>query len=73
MIIELTEKQARSLDNFVEATMQVLDPRTKKTYFLLRAEDYESVREILEEKNRQHVIARIARRNAVSLFSEPII
>jgi hypothetical protein len=48
-MIELTEPFQRALDNQPNEPLQVVDPRTKQTYVLLRNEEYERMKEILDE------------------------
>lgn len=62
--IELTEEQQRVLDSQPEVPPRVIDPRTDAAFVLVPAEDYESIREILEEERLRKSIARTARRNA---------
>jgi hypothetical protein len=47
MSIELTDEQARALENG-EKPPRVVNPRTKETYFLVQAQLYEKMRQILE-------------------------
>lgn len=70
MSIELTEQQQQALDSLQEKPPQVIDPRTNAAYVLLPVEDYERVREILEEERRQKAIHAVALRNAVGRMNE---
>jgi PHD/YefM family antitoxin component YafN of YafNO toxin-antitoxin module len=70
MRIELTEPQQQALDAAGDEPVQVVDPRTKAVFVLLRAEDYESLREILEEERGQKAIASVALRNAAGRMNE---
>jgi len=69
MTIELTEEQQQAIDAHGEPP-RVVDPRTKAQYVLIPAEDYEAVREALEEERRQKAIRRVALRNAVGRMEE---
>jgi hypothetical protein len=71
MRIELTEEQQRALDTPHGPPPRVIDPRTNAAYVLLREEEYESVREILEEK-RQKAIRAAGLRNAVGRMNEDL-
>ena len=64
MPIELTVSQQQALDS-QDQPVDVVDPRTRTRYVLIRAEDFESVREILEEERRQQAIRAVGLRNAV--------
>ena len=44
-MIELTEQQIQALENPQATPPQVLNPRTKETFVLLRADEYERLKE----------------------------
>ena len=69
MTIELTQEQQQAIDALGEPP-RVVDPRTKAQYVLIPAEDYEAVREALDEERRQKAIRRVALRNAVGRMEE---
>lgn len=72
MTIQLTEQQAHALASGGNALPRVIDPRTNATYVLLPAEEYESVRELIENDRQQRAIRAIGLRNAVGrMESEP--
>ena len=71
MGIELTEQQQQILDSFRENPARVIDPRTNAAYVLLRAEDYESIRAILEEKQQRAIYA-VGLRNAIGRMNEDL-
>jgi hypothetical protein len=70
MTIQLTEQQQRALDSTEAAPPQVVDPRTNAAYVLIPADEYETVREILEDERRQRAIHAVALRNAVGRMNE---
>ena len=70
MIIELTEEQIQALNSALEEPIQVVDPRSRATFYLLSAKDYESVREILDEEKARRALGPIARRNAIGRMNE---
>ena len=70
MPIELTEQQQESLDAAGDMPPTVVDPRTKASYVLIPARDYESVRQILEDERQQRAIRKVARRNAIGRMDE---
>ena len=51
-MIELTEEQARALDA-EEKPARIVDPRTRETFVLIRADVYETVRKVVESPNRR--------------------
>ncbi len=70
MIIELTEQQQKAIDAPDELPPRIIDPRTNTAYVLLPATDYDSVKELLEEEQRQKVIHRVGMRNAIGRMNE---
>jgi PHD/YefM family antitoxin component YafN of YafNO toxin-antitoxin module len=63
-MIQLTEEQQRALDEAAFEPLRFLDPRTNEAYVMIPADDYEAVREALEEERRQEAIHRTALQNA---------
>jgi hypothetical protein len=70
MAIQLTEEQQQAIDAAGATPPQVVDPRTSAAYVLIPAEDYETVREVLGEEQRQRAIRTVALRNAVGRMQE---
>jgi PHD/YefM family antitoxin component YafN of YafNO toxin-antitoxin module len=68
--IELTEKQQTALDARGDELPQIVDPRTNATYVLVAAEEYESIREIIEDERRQRAIRAVALRNAAGRMDD---
>ena len=68
--IELTAEQQRLLDSQPGTPPRVIDPRTNAAFVLVPAEDYERIREALEEEKRRKAIARIALRNAAGRMGQ---
>jgi hypothetical protein len=72
MGIELTEEQQRALDARPGHPTRVIDPRSNAAYYLVPAADYEAVRELLADEQRQHAIRAVGLRNAVGrMEAEP--
>jgi hypothetical protein len=70
MSIELTEQQQQALDAQAETPPRVIDPRRNVAYYLIPAQDYEAVRDLLEEERQQKAIRAIGFRNAVGRMGE---
>ena len=70
MPLELTEQQQRALDAEAGGLPRLIDPRTNSAYVLVPAEEYESVREPLEEERRQRAIRAVGLRNAARRMEE---
>ncbi len=66
----LTEQQQQTLDSPEEEPPRVIDPRTNTTDVLVRLEDYESIRTLLEEEKQQKAIRSVGLRNAVGRMND---
>lgn len=64
MIIPLTEKEQEAIDAGGQDPPRLIDPRSQAQYVLIPIKDYETIREILEDENRQRIIHRIGLKNA---------
>jgi hypothetical protein len=64
MSIELTEQQQQALGAQAETPPRVIDPRNNAAYYLVAAQDYEAVRDLLEDERRQEAIRAVGLRNA---------
>lgn len=64
MTIELTAEQHKALAGQTEEPKRVVDRQTGATYVLVPAEDYEMVREILEDERQRKAISTVALHNA---------
>ena len=71
MNIVLTAEQQKALDDTGDRPARIVDPRTNSAYVLVKERDFESVREIIEEEDRNRIIRRIALRNAIGRMQEP--
>jgi hypothetical protein len=65
MSVELTPQQQQALDGARGQPVSLIDPRTKATYVLVPTQEYESVREVLEDEKVQRGVRRRALRNAI--------
>lgn len=70
MSIELTPQQQQVLDTQAGALPRVVDPRTHTTYVLVPEIDYETIRELLEDEQRQQAIYAVALHNAVGRMND---
>jgi hypothetical protein len=70
MTIELTEQQQQALDSGHDVPPRVVDPRTNTTYFLLRAEEYESLRELVEDEREQQAVLAYSMKQAAAVARE---
>lgn len=64
MTIELTPEQHKALAGQTEEPKRIIDRQTGATYVLVPAEDYERVREILEDDRQRKAISTVALQNA---------
>ncbi|MGH7214619.1 MAG: hypothetical protein ACREIT_07640 [Tepidisphaeraceae bacterium] len=66
-VIELTPEQRRQIGS---PPTVVTDPATRKQYVLVPVEEYESVREALQEERDRSALHRAALRNAAARADE---
>ncbi len=64
MAIPLTKEQQQAADWTGSSIPEMVDPRTGEACVLIRAEEYQEVREVLLEERRQLTIRSVALRNA---------
>ena len=69
MTVELTDIQQRALDS-EGMTLGVIDPRTSARYVLVPFEDFETMRELMEDDRAQRAIRRVALRNAAGRMED---
>jgi len=70
MNIELTREQQEALDQQGRGPQRVVDPRTHTAYVLVPENEYEAMREILEDERRERAIHALALRNAADRLDE---
>ncbi len=70
MNIQLTPQQLEALDAGGEGVPRVIDPRTNAAYVLVSEAEYETVRDFLEEEQRQRSIRAVALRNAIGRMND---
>ncbi len=70
MNIQLTPQQARALDTREGETPRMIDPRNNAAYVLISEAEYETVREVLEDEQRQRSIRAVGLRNAIGRMGE---
>lgn len=70
MNIQLTPLQLPALDAREGGAPRVIDPRNNVAYVLVSEADYETVREVLEDEQRQRSIHAVALRNAIGRMDE---
>ena len=70
MQIELTPEQQAALDHEGRSPQRVVDPRTHTAYVLVPEGEYEMMRELLEDDQREQAIHAVALRNAADRLNE---
>ena len=70
MSIPLTPDQLQALTIQADEWPRLVDPRNNTTYVLVTEDEYEAVRELLEDDRRQRAIRAIALRNAAGRMGE---
>ena len=70
MSIQLTPQQLEALDVGEGELPRVIDPRNNVSYVLVSEAEYETIREVLEDEQRQRNIRAVALRNAIGRMGE---
>jgi hypothetical protein len=70
MSIALSQEQQHAIDEAPEHLLQLTDPRTSIAYILMPADQYESIRDVLEDEKVQRSIRCVAMRNASARAKE---
>ena len=71
MNLQLTPQQQQALDaQGAGQPPRVIDPRTNVAYVLLPEADYEAVREVIEDEQRQRAIRAVGLRNAAGRMDD---
>ena len=70
MSIELTPQQLRALDADAGELPRFVDPRNNVSYVLIGESEYKTVRDILEDEQRQRGLRAVALRNAIGRMDE---
>jgi hypothetical protein len=67
----LTAEQHQAVEQAGDQPVPMVDPQTRVTYYLVRAEVFEEMSELLEEERQREAIAKKAKRNAAARMNEP--
>jgi PHD/YefM family antitoxin component YafN of YafNO toxin-antitoxin module len=70
MQIELTPEQQAALDHEGRSPQRVVDPRTHTAYVLVPETEYEMMRELIEDDQREQAMHAVALRNAADRLDE---
>jgi hypothetical protein len=70
MEIHLTRPQLLALDAKDETHLRLIDPRNSSAYVLVSEDEYESIRGILADEQRQRLIREVGLRNAAGRMSD---
>lgn len=70
MNIQLTPQQLQTLDAGEGEFPRIVDPRTNASYVLVTEAEYETVREVLEDEQRQRTIRTVALQNAIGRMGD---
>ena len=70
MQIELTPEQQAALDHEGRSPQRVVDPRTHTAYVLVPETEYEMMRELIEDDQREQAMHVVALRNAADRLDE---
>ena len=67
----MTSEQHQAVEQAGGEPVPIVDPQTRTEYYLVRADLFREMSELLEEDRQRQVIARKARRNAAARMDEP--
>jgi hypothetical protein len=67
----MTSEQHQAVEQAGDQAVPVVDPQTKVEYYLVRADLFREMSELLEEERQRHGIAQMAKRNAAARADEP--
>jgi hypothetical protein len=67
----MTSEQHQAVEEAGGQPVPVLDPQTRTEYYLVRADLFQEMSELLEEERQRHAIAKKAKRNAAARMDEP--
>jgi hypothetical protein len=67
----MTSEQHQAVEQAGDRPVPVVDPQTQIEYYLVRADLFQEVSELLEEERQRHVITRKGKRNAAARMNEP--
>ncbi len=70
MSIALSQEQQHAIDESPTHLLHLMDPRTSADYVLMPAEQYEGIRNVLEDEQVQRSVRRIAAKNASGRANE---
>ena len=70
MSIALTPEQQQAIDTSPEHLLHLTDPRTSAAYILMPADQYENIRDVLEDERLQKAVRRVSLRNAAARARE---
>jgi PHD/YefM family antitoxin component YafN of YafNO toxin-antitoxin module len=70
MAIEFTPQQQKALDREKRIPRRVVDPRSQTAYVLVPEDEYEAMRELLEDEKREKAIHEVGLRNAAKRLHE---
>ncbi len=67
----MTSEQHQAVEQAGDRPVSVVDPQTRIEYYLVRADLFQEMSELLEEERQRHGIAQKAKRNAGARMNEP--
>ena len=67
----ITPEQKRAVEQAGGEPVELTDPNTNTAYYLIRADVFRELRDVLEDERQRAAIARKAKRNAASRMDEP--
>ncbi len=67
----LTAEQHQAIEQAGDQPVPLVDPQTNVSYYLVRADLFQEMSDLLDEEKQRSAIARKAKRNAAARMDEP--
>jgi hypothetical protein len=67
----LTTEQRQAVEQAGDQPVEIVDPQMKVAYFLVRADLFQEMSELLNEERQRQAIAKKAKRNAAGRMEAP--
>jgi hypothetical protein len=67
----LTAEQRQVVEQAGDQPVPIMDPQTRVTYYLIRADRFQEMSQLLEEERQREAIAKKAKQHTAARMNEP--